>query len=584
VRRRLVVVAVVVVLALSAGVRLYHLGTPKSYIFDEVYYAKDARTILKANVGPTDKTFPWEPGKEVSWPHPEWGKFLIAGGILLFGDNAFGWRIMSAVAGLVMVAAVYPLARRLGLSPTWALLALTLAAADTLSITQSRIATLDIFVGVWTVLCLWFALRYAQDGHRLRWLVLCGLAGGLALGTKWSGAYTLLAALVLLFLLRKRDRAEPQTGTWQRALRAGRAALAPLALLVLVPLVLYVASYWEYFLTGHTFAQWRELQRQMLEFNLHLHAPHTYASTAPTWIADYRPVWYYFVSKNEVVRGVVSIGNAFLWWSALACLLVLPFVALLRRRRGLVTAPLLVALLYFPWFVETRTSFMFYMTPVAPFMAVLVATAFAAASGVEVRLPEHPPWDLSLEEGWPRGGTGEEPTTARDRTVGPERPGLVPTEDVGAHGSPDGKARVGWVLPAQGDLWPILLFAVGLAVMTLFWYRIGRAVDVLFWTLPGAALVGERLAHLQHELLVAVQDSHGPGRLAWTVAGVVVVLAIVLLIAVFTLRLPRRLWRQLLLLWSGAIVGWAVVFLPIVLALAISSAHFYRLMWFGSWI
>jgi dolichyl-phosphate-mannose-protein mannosyltransferase len=547
VTRRLVIIAIVVIVALSAGARFYRLGTPKTYIFDEVYYAKDAKTILKGRVGPTQKAFPWEPGSEVSWPHPEWGKFLIAGGILLFGDNALGWRIASAIAGLVMLAAVYPLARRLGLAPVWALLALVLAAADTLGIAQSRIATLDIFVGLWTVLCLLFALRYAQDGRQMRWLVLSGVAGGLALGTKWSGAYALLAALLLLFLLRSRRTGELEEGVWPRVRRAGRAAPAPLALLVALPVGLYVASYWQYFAAGHTWAQWHELQRQMWQFNLHLHATHSYASLAPTWIADYRPVWYYFVSKNEVVHGVISIGNAFLWWSALACLLVLPFVALRRRRRGLAIAPLLVAVLYFPWFLTTRTSFMYYMQPVAPLLAILVATAIAAANGAEVRLPDHPPWEPAEP-----GAESASDEALRE----PEE-----TPAYGAHGG-EPEPRPSRRAPVWERRWALVPFAAGLAVMTLFWYPIGQRAEAVFWSLP---------------------QTVSPA-LAWGVCVSAAVLAAAAVIGIFLLPPLRDLRRQLLWAWSGAVVGWCLVFLPIVLSLPISSTHFYRLMWFGSWI
>ena len=162
-------------------------------MFDEVYYAKDAKAIVDGRVGP-EAPLRWEAGDEVSWPHPEMGKFAIAAGIVLFGDRAFGWRLPAVIAGLVMLACVYPLARRLGLPPPWALIALVFAAADTLGIAQSRIATLDVFVGVWTVLCILLALRYAQDGRRKRWLVLCAVAGGMAVATKWSGGLALMAA------------------------------------------------------------------------------------------------------------------------------------------------------------------------------------------------------------------------------------------------------------------------------------------------------------------------------------------------------------------------------------------------------
>lgn len=199
-----IVAALIVVLILSAAVRLYELQRPNTIVFDEVYYAKDAHTILHGYLGP-NPAYPWEPGNEVSWPHPEYGKFAIALGEAVFGNVSFGWRIVPALIGTLLMALVYPLGRRLGLTPPWALLGLILAASDFMGIVQSRIATLDIFVAFWSVLCVLLVLRYVQTGHRRRWLFLCGLAGGLALGSKWSGALALVAAAAIIVLYRRRS-------------------------------------------------------------------------------------------------------------------------------------------------------------------------------------------------------------------------------------------------------------------------------------------------------------------------------------------------------------------------------------------
>ncbi len=277
----IVIVAVILVLIASATVRLYQLQRPNVLIFDETYYARDAHTILDGYLG-TMPYYPWEPGKEISWPHPEYGKFAIALGELPFGDTSYGWRIVPAIAGTILLALVYPIGRRLGLAPVWALLGLLLAAADFLGIVQSRIATLDIFVGLWSVLCIYLALRYVQTGHRLRWLFLCGLAGGLALGTKWSGGLALVAAAAVLLLYRRHPWRRPAgTAALQALADVGLPALA----LVVLPVALYFASYTVYFVKGHhTLSQWWQLQHQMWWFNENLHATHTYASRAYTWI------------------------------------------------------------------------------------------------------------------------------------------------------------------------------------------------------------------------------------------------------------------------------------------------------------
>jgi dolichyl-phosphate-mannose--protein O-mannosyl transferase len=251
------------------------------------------------------------------------------------------------------------------------------------------------------VLCILLALRYAQDGRQKRWLVLCAAAGGMAVATKWSGGLALVAAAVLIFLVWLRDRepvaevedTEPAylLGDMPTArppfVRALPGALLVVALFVLIPVAFYVLSYAQYFATGHTLTDWRELQRQALFFNLHLKATHTYASAAPTWIVDYRPVWYYF-DGAKMYRGVIAIGNPFLWWVATLSLIAAPILAILRRTTLLLPVALIVGVLYLPWFAATRTSFLYYMTPVAPFLAILAAAALLVFAG-SARLPRH---------------------------------------------------------------------------------------------------------------------------------------------------------------------------------------------------
>ena len=536
-RRQRIVFIVALILLASAALRLYQLADPADYMFDEIYYAKDAKVIVDNRLG-TDGPLPWEAGDEVSWPHPEMGKLAIALGILAFGDRSFGWRFPAVVAGLVMLLLVYPIARRLGLPPPWALIALGLAAADPLGIAQSRIATLDVFVGVWTVLCIYLGLRYVQDGHKRRMLVLSALAGGMALGTKWSGGLAVVVVAVILVLVWARDlraarrharaasrepsaegdpgEAGPAAGeanvagpdagypgesieavSFGRSLaRALPSALIAAAILVLIPLAVWFVSYTQYFLNGHTWSQFVEMQRQALYFNLHLKTTHTYASPSYTWILDYRPVWYYFNSTPPVDRGVVAIGNPFLWWLSTLGLVIAFALALLRRSTLLLPAAIIVALLYFPWFGASRTSFLYYMTPVAPFMAVLVAGLLLVYAGTE--------------------------------TV--ERRDVV-------------------VLAVAG---------VGTAVL---WDYAGRAAEWLFWTLPGRV----------------------SPTLSWVGVGVGIFLALMVVMAVF---LPRtRPWRPTIAAAvAGATIGICVAFLPIVINIPISVGHFYHIMWFRSWI
>jgi dolichyl-phosphate-mannose-protein mannosyltransferase len=526
--RRIVIVTVVTLIAISTVLRCWHVDQPKDYMFDEVYYAKDAKAIVDGRVGPNAKKNSWEPGDEVSWPHPEAGKFAIALGIALAGDRPVGWRLSSVVAGVVLLCCIYPLARRLGLPRPWALAALLMAAADPLNLVQSRIATLDVFVAMWTVVCILFALRYVQERRSL-WLLMSGVVGGLALATKWSGALALVAAAAIVLLAPRlaaqapEDRAPApagETGTpdpppaddqHSRSEASGirsswrpvvSGALLAVVCLVAVPLVVYLLSYSQYFWSGHTWSDWRELHRQMWHFNLTLSAPHSYASAPVTWIADYRPVWYSFLDTDGMYEGVVATGNPFLWWTAIAALVAVPVASLRGRGSGgaLLTA-VVVAILYLPWMAVTRTSFLYYMAPVAPMLAILVAQALWHVSGAGPE-PKRPPW--------------------RD---------LVP-------------------------------LAAGFVLAAFFWYPIGRACEALFWRLSDR--LGEGVA-------VAVAATAG----GLALAGILVLLT----------RTRRPDVRSAVSwLWTGAISGIFVAFLPILIASPIPADEFYHLIWFPSWI
>jgi dolichyl-phosphate-mannose--protein O-mannosyl transferase len=479
------------------------------------------------------RDYPWEPGDVVSWAHPDAGKFAIAAGIALFGDRPLGWRLPSVVAGLVLLACVYPIARRLGLSSGWALTALALAASDLLGIAQSRIATLDVFVAAWTALCVLCALHFVQDGRRARWLLLCGLAGGLAVATKWSGLLALVAAVLLVVLGRRlsafptpaRDSAEAAgrrdvpRGTY-RGWGLARTAVSLALALVVLPAGVYLASYIPYFADGHTLAHFRELHSQMFHFNITLSAPHSYASAAPTWIFDYRPVWYSFVDKGDYF-GVVAMGNPFLWWTGAVALVAAPLLGLWRRATLPLVPAVLVATLYLPWFATSRTSFLYYMTPVAPFLAILVA---AVAATLFARAQSEAP----------DGAAGAQP--------------------------PLGQApRLEAALPRRTLLGLLGLAALAAAVTALGWDLVGRVAAYAFWELPARV---------------------SPSA-AWATAVVAVAAAIALVAGGLAAARTRPAVTVVIL---GCILGICVPFLPIVLNLGLPEERFYRLIWFTSWI
>ncbi|TIC85990.1 phospholipid carrier-dependent glycosyltransferase [Nocardioides sp. GY 10113] len=247
-------IAALGVALVAFALRLYHLGTPRRFAFDETYYAKDAwsllnngyiqtyltdvdgnpKTEIDADIlaGNTQGVWTGDPSLAV---HPDVGKWMIALGEKAFGMDPFGWRIASAVAGALMVLVMVRLVRRLTGSTLLGCVAGVLLMLDGLQFVLSRLALLDIFLALFLLMAV-ACLVADRDWHRARllarherrlgrrledagatgdrpepialaqrpggwgprvlfrpWLLAAGVCFGLAMGTKWTAAYPLAA-------------------------------------------------------------------------------------------------------------------------------------------------------------------------------------------------------------------------------------------------------------------------------------------------------------------------------------------------------------------------------------------------------
>ncbi|MCD4527064.1 dolichyl-phosphate-mannose--protein mannosyltransferase [Nocardioides sp. cx-173] len=219
---------------LALFLRLWRLGTPQQFEFDETYYAKDAWSMLNHGYvrdyvedadklilnGKTTGVWTDDPSMVV---HPEVGKWIIALGEQAFGMDPFGWRVSAAVVGALMVLVMCRLVRRLTGSTMLGCVAGLLLSFDGLHFVLSRLALLDIFLSFF-LLCAVTCLVVDRDWYRARmaaaldgpvgpeswgpvravllrpWLVLGGVCFGLAVGTKWTAAVPLAAFGILVWL------------------------------------------------------------------------------------------------------------------------------------------------------------------------------------------------------------------------------------------------------------------------------------------------------------------------------------------------------------------------------------------------
>jgi len=269
-------IATLAVTLLAAFLRLWELGKPRSFLFDETYYAKDAWSLIhngyslsyveKANQqildGKTTGLWTDTPNMVV---HPEVGKWLIGLGESAFGMDPFGWRVASAIVGSLMVLVMIRLARRVTRSTMLGLVAGLLMCFDGLHLVLSRLALLDLFVAFFmlcAVSCMvadrdWVRARMADAvpaGSRLSpeswgplllwrpWRLAAGVSWGLAIGTKWSALFALAAFGLLMWAWDAGARRSfgVRGAVWKSALIDAAPALV---YVVLVPLLVYVATW-----------------------------------------------------------------------------------------------------------------------------------------------------------------------------------------------------------------------------------------------------------------------------------------------------------------------------------------------------
>jgi hypothetical protein len=122
------------------------------------------------------------------------------------GSHAFAWRLPGVIAGVLMAACLYLLARILFQRRSVAIAVGALAMVEGMFFVQSRIGMNDAYVGLFIVAAYTvFAAVWTGwwRGRAAFWLAmpLIGVLLGLALASKWVAAYA-IGALLLLLLVR----------------------------------------------------------------------------------------------------------------------------------------------------------------------------------------------------------------------------------------------------------------------------------------------------------------------------------------------------------------------------------------------
>lgn len=396
-----------------------------SMYFDEIYHARTAYEFLNGLTAYENT-------------HPPLGKLLIAGGVALFGMNPFGWRIAGTLFGIAMIPLVYLFGKRLTESTPFAALACFLFSFDFMHFTQTRLATIDVYITFFVILMYLLMYHYSRLSFydtplkkTLLPLGVCGVSMGLGIACKWTGVYA-GAGLALIFfaILFRRYREyryalkDPEGATGGISHKTVldrfmpctvRTILFCILFFVAVPVLIYLLSYLP-FRDGTSdglFLKVLHNQEYMFRYHSGLNASHPYSSPWYQWPVMQRPIWYYSgiltgTSGNGGLReGISAFGNPLVWWAGIPAALYTFFFLFKDCRRTPLPvsidayksspvsaythkeeAPqpshstalfLLTGYLaqYLPWCFVTRVTFIYHYFPSVVFIVLMIIYSLA---------------------------------------------------------------------------------------------------------------------------------------------------------------------------------------------------------------
>ncbi len=378
--------------------RVLWLGRPGVFVFDEIFYASDAADLIQRGV---------EGGSPV---HPPLGKWMLAGGIRLFGFDAVGWRVAPLLAGALVAGLTFVVGWRVTGGRRGGIIAAAVVLFDGISVVTGRLALLDGLVALWTTAALLLLVRLAQeplDGRFQRrtrlWL---GVVLGLAFATKWTAA--VLAPVVVVTIVAI-DQLLPRPLRWRRSL-ASLGLMAGLVVgvyaVVHIPwLVNYEASAAVDEACSAESCDVSVLERvgdiagyQVDVWNYHrgLDPQQPDADSAVHWLGQTRAVRLLVKtcdpalaphadrsdglcrSSDTTEVRILAVGNPLIWLigpAALAGMAVWGW----RRRDGVILVVATTAIMFWlPWLIGGRPGFTFYAAPLVPALGVLIAAAVEA--------------------------------------------------------------------------------------------------------------------------------------------------------------------------------------------------------------
>ncbi|MFZ5437526.1 MAG: glycosyltransferase family 39 protein [Patescibacteria group bacterium] len=349
------------ILFFSTLVRLFNLGYPAEYVFDERYHVPAVKLIAEGD----PRAFEWwhRPiygSSNHDWLHPPLAKYIQASFYNLGSGSVESWRMGSVIFGLAGIVLVYVLASLVTNNQLTGLLAALFLSLDGLWLVQSRVAMNDIFLSVFLLVIAifyWLFLRYRSA----KFLLISGLFLGLALAIKWTAIFWLVGLFIFAVIKNFKDK---------------QLRKIPLAFfsLILMPLFIYFVSYLPVLQQGRDFSFLFDLHKNIFYYQTHRDGLHPYQSTPFQWMFNWRSVWYW---TNGIGGNIYLLNQPLLAiFYFIALILSVYFMVKKFKETTFAYLILLYALSFSGWVFSPRILFYYHYLPAIPFLAVMLAICF----------------------------------------------------------------------------------------------------------------------------------------------------------------------------------------------------------------
>lgn len=333
----------ILIILISAFLRLYRLDYPKVYVFDEVYHAYTAKQYL---IGNKEAWSPWgkstEAGTAFEWLHPPIAKEIMTLSMLiLHSSDAWAWRLPGVIFGILSIYLVYILALLLFKNKETALLSAFIFSLDGLVFVQSRTGMNDVYLVAFTLVSVIFFVRKNY--------LLSAFLMGISAATKWPGVFLYLIFIPILIYNRQFKK---------------------ILYFLLLPPIIYLLSFTHYFLIGYKWADFVELHKQIWWYQTNLKATHTYSSSWWSWSLNLYPIWYFVDYGKNTIANIFASGNSALFWIGTIAILLTLWETVKKRSVNLTVIILGFFAFWLPWSISPRIMFLYHFSPSVPFLCL----------------------------------------------------------------------------------------------------------------------------------------------------------------------------------------------------------------------